>query len=134
MLRHTIAALALVSLASPSLAAAAAPVDDIGCTARLIWFINKGRESAKDTSKAEEARARTYGFVEQMRGALGYYEARIDATGKADRSQAFSAAFTEISALADKDHETLVDQTMTCVSQYEVAEKRVMDSFKSKKD
>ena len=132
-LRITIAALALAALASPTLAAAAAPLDDTGCAARLIWFINKGRDSAKDTSASEDQRSKAWMFVEQMRGALGYFEARIDATGSADRSKAFTAAVNEIANLSAKDHDKLVDQTMACMAQFEAAEARVLNSFKTDK-
>ena len=132
-LRLTCAALALAALAPPSLAVAAAPLDDTGCAARLIWFINKGRDNAKDPAKNEEQRNKAWRFVGQMRGALGYFEARIDATGTADRSKAFVAALTEIDDLSAKDHSKLVDQTMACLAQYEAAEARVLGSFKTDK-
>lgn len=133
MKRIAIAAVALAGLATPSLAAAASPIDDIGCAARLIWFINKGRDTAKDPALSAEKRAQSYAFVEQMRGALGYFEARIEATGTFDRSKAFVAAVTEIAALSEKDHDKLVDQTMVCFGQYEAAETRVLNSFKTDK-
>jgi hypothetical protein len=133
MLRHSLSALVLASLAVPTMAAQAAPVDDIGCSARLVWFINQGRDRAKDTSMEEAKRAEAYKFVETMRGALGFYMSRIDTTAQADRSPAFVAAITEIAGLAKSDHDKLVEQTMACIDQFEATENRVLNSFKTKK-
>jgi hypothetical protein len=133
MFRKAIAAIALAGLTVPAVAIAAAPIDDVGCSARLIWFINEGRTKAKDPGTPEAKRAETWGFVESLRGALGYFVARIDATGQADRNAAFVKAFGEITELGKSNHDQLVDQTMECFGRFETAEKRVIDSFKSKK-
>lgn len=104
----------------------AAKVTDIGCTARLLWFINVGRDMAKDATRSEKDRISMFQTIELLRGALGYFEARIDALPPANRS----GLFVQEAGLIDKmTPEQRSTEVTTCLITYTTAEKRVLSSL-----
>ena len=109
---------------------AVAKVSDIGCTARLLWFINVGREMAKDTTRAEKDRVSMFQTVELLRGALGYFEARIEALPPANRSAEFVA---EVGLVGTMTPEQRAAEITTCLTTYTTAEQRVLANLDPKK-
>ena len=110
--------------APPSVAAA--KVSDIGCAARLLWFINVGRDMAKDTTRAEKDRVSMFQTVELLRGALGYFEARIEALPPANRS----GEFVQEVGLVDKmTPEQRAAEIKACLKTYTEAEQRVLSGL-----
>ncbi len=105
-------------------------ITDIGCTAQLLWFINAGRELAKDATRPEKDRVSMFQTVELMRGALGYFEARIDALPPADRSSLF---VQEVGLNEKMTPEERSAHVSACLTAFTTAEKRVLSSLDPKK-
>ena len=109
---------------------AAAKVSDIGCTARLLWFINVGRDMAKDTTRPDKDRVSMFQTVELLRGALGYFEARIEALPPANRSAEF---VSEVGLVDKMTPAQRASEITTCLTTYTTAEQRVLSSLDPKK-
>ena len=125
-------ALGSAALAAPALPAPApattvpVKVTDVGCTARLLWFINVGREIAKDPKRLEKDRVSMFQTVELLRGALGYFEARIEAMPSANRSSAFGQ---EVDMVNKMTAEQRAAEITACLNIYTAAEQRVLASL-----
>ena len=113
----------------PSPAPVAAKVSDVGCVARLMWFINVGRDMAKDPARPEDKRISMFQTVELLRGALGFFEARIDALPPANRSPEFVAAVGQVDKLTPEQRAA---EITTCLTTYTTAEERVMKALRPK--
>ena len=110
--------------------AAAAKISDIGCTVRLLWFINASHEMVKDPSQPENYRIEMYHTTELMRGALGFFEARLDALPPSDHSAESSS---ELAAASKMPSELRVAEVTICLNTYRAAETRVKASMEPKK-
>ena len=106
-----------------------AKLTDVGCTARLLWFVNVGREMAKDATRAEKDRLSMFQTVELLRGALGYFEARIDALPPTDRSTEFAQ---EVGVVGQMTPTQRASEITTCLTTYTTAEQRVLNSMGAK--
>ena len=109
----------------PPAPAPAAPikVSDIGCTAQLLWFINAGRKMAKDPAQPEKDRISAFQTIELLRGALGYFEARLEASPPANRSETF---VQEVGKIDNMPSDQRTAHVSVCLKAYIDAEQRVL--------
>ena len=114
----------------PAPAPAPAKISDIGCVTRLVWFVNAGRDMAKDPARPEDKRISMYQTVELLRGALGYYEGRVDAVPATDRSKDYFAEYQLFGAMPAEQRTSEVG---SCLQAFQAAENRVLSSMKSEK-